>query len=434
MKRAIVVGSGAGGATIARELVGTFDVTVVEAGPEFRRFDGELGSYERLRATRLLVDPRMISLLFPAMRVTMASDDMALVRGVCTGGTTTMATGNAVRCDGDLVRLGIDLEEEFRSLAGELPMSDAHRHRWRPVTRDLFSTCERLGLEPVVTPKMVDYSRCVRCGRCVFGCPTGAKRDSRQMLAQAVDRGARLMTGTYVERVVTEDTGTASTQATGVIVRSGARRRLMKADMVVIAAGGLGTGAILSRSAIPTEDRLFVDPVLCVAARADGCFADKEVPMPFYVEGEGYIVSPYFDHLSFFFNRKWRPGRHDLVGLMIKLADTESGSVGPRRVTKRLSERDRQRLETATETCLDILAAFGIGRSRAFLGSLNAGHPGGTLPLTGRERHPLHPDRLPENLYVADATLLPRSLGKPPILTIMALARRIGKTCVERFG
>jgi choline dehydrogenase-like flavoprotein len=43
--------------------------------------------------------------------------------------------------------------------------------------------------------------------------------------------------------------------------------------------------------------------------------------------------------------------------------------------------------------------------------------------------HQLHSDRLPENLYVADASLLPKSLGNPPILTIIAMAKRISKIC-----
>ena len=47
------------------------------------------------------------------------------------------------------------------------------------------------------------------------------------------------------------------------------------------------------------------------------------------------------------------------------------------------------------------------------------------LPLTAAEMDTLHSPLLPENLLVADATILPRSLGNPPILTIMALARRI---------
>jgi choline dehydrogenase-like flavoprotein len=35
---------------------------------------------------------------------------------------------------------------------------------------------------------------------------------------------------------------------------------------------------------------------------------------------------------------------------------------------------------------------------------------------------------------VADASLLPESLGRPPILTIMALATRIARLCAERFA
>ncbi len=156
--------------------------------------------------------------------------------------------------------------------------------------------------------------------------------------------------------------------------------------------------------------------------------------MPFYIEGDGYMISPYFDYLSFFFNRAWRQPRHDLVSLMIKLADSESGTVGRRGVHKDLTATDNERLSAATERCVEVLAGLGVERDRVFLGTLNAGHPGGTLPLTGLERNPLHPDHLPENLYVADASLLPQSLGKPPILTIMALAQRVGALCAERFA
>jgi choline dehydrogenase-like flavoprotein len=45
----------------------------------------------------------------------------------------------------------------------------------------------------------------------------------------------------------------------------------------------------------------------------------------------------------------------------------------------------------------------------------------------------VHPSRLPENVYVADASLLPRALGNPPILTIVALAKRVAKVCVEQM-
>jgi choline dehydrogenase-like flavoprotein len=434
MMRAIVVGTGAGGATAARQLATTFDVTVLEAGSGFKRFQGDLGRVERLRSSRLLIDPRMIQLLFPPMHVSMASDHMALMYGIATGGTTTLATGNALRCDEPLLTRGIDLGPDFDALAAELPISTRHQSRWRPVTRELFSTCQTLGLNPTLTPKLVDYEKCTRCGRCVLGCPTSAKWDSRKYLRQAVARGARLLTSTTVERVVVDGAGNGH-RATGVVVRQQRRRELLPADLVVLAAGGVGTPAILRRSGIRTDDRLFVDPVLCVAAPAEGSRADEEVPMPFVVEGDGYIISPYFDYLSFFFNRAWRRPRHDIAALMIKLADSEVGSVDRRqRVSKSLSARDKLRLAVATESCVEILARFGARRQSLFLGTLNAGHPGGTVPLSGRERHPFHADHLPENLYVADASLLPQSLGKPPILTIMALARRVAAICQERFA
>jgi hypothetical protein len=47
------------------------------------------------------------------------------------------------------------------------------------------------------------------------------------------------------------------------------------------------------------------------------------------------------------------------------------------------------------------------------------------LPLTAGERESLHNPALSGNLYVADATILPRSMGNPPMLTIMALAKKI---------
>ena len=437
MKRAIVVGSGAGGAMVARELQGSFDVTVLEAGAEFRPFEHDLPRLERLRATRLFLDERMIRPLFPMMHVTKADDHMLLIRGVCTGGTTTLATGNALRCDGALRDIGLDLDAEFAALQAELPISTAHERRWGETTRLLFSACEGLGLEPGVTPKMVDYRRCRRCGRCVLGCPTGAKWDSRQVLTEAVAAGASLVTRSRVEKVIPEPAGPARSRrrrVSGVVAkRAGGRREFLPADLVVLAAGGLGTPAILEASGIRTEHRLFVDPVLCVAARWPEARLNREIAMPFVVDRGEYIISPYFDYLSFFFNRDWlKPGR-DVISLMIKFADSEVGTVDAHGVRKGLTARDRRRLSEATELCVEIMARIGVSRDAIFLGTLNAGHPGGALPLAGASAADMHDPRLPDNLYVADASLLPRSLGKPPSLTIMALARRVAAVCRERL-
>lgn len=72
-----------------------------------------------------------------------------------------------------------------------------------------------------------------------------------------------------------------------------------------------------------------------------------------------------------------------------------------------------------------------IKQDELFLGTINARHPGGMLPLTEKETATFHDARLPANLYVADASLFPRSLGNPPILTIAAMAKRVSRKCLE---
>jgi ferredoxin len=277
-------------------------------------------------------------------------------------------------------------------------------------------------------PKMGEYARCRHCGRCILGCPNGVKWDSRQYLNAAVARGAELVSGGRVTRLIIEN-GTAK----AVEVRLGRRKKSLAADLVVLAAGGLGTPLILERSGVPCEPRLFVDPVLCLAAEWKNSDLDREIPMPFAVERDGTIISPYFDLLSFFFNRRWSYPARDIVSLMIKLADRPEGSVSSRGIRKVLYPEDRARLDEAVALCRDVLARLGIPKEKTFLGTVNAGHPGGTLPLTERESVSFHHPSLPENVYVADASLFPCSLGKPPILTIIALAKRIGRICRERF-
>lgn len=94
-------------------------------------------------------------------------------------------------------------------------------------------------------------------------------------------------------------------------------------------------------------------------------------------------------------------------------------------IEKRMGPSDRVRMQGAVAQCREILARLGVSEDKRFLGTLNAGHSGGMLPLTEREKDTLHDSRLPDNLYVADATILPKAMGNPPMLTIMALAKRM---------
>jgi len=426
LKKALVIGSGAGGATVAKELQSKFDVTVIEAGNSFHPFSANLSTIEKIKKTGALFNEKLIHAIFPAMHINKTTDGMVLVKGITNGGSTTLSAGNAIRVDRDLKTLGIDLDAEFNEISKEIPVSAEHRGKWHQTTMQAFEICRDMQLGPVVTPKMVDAKRCTGCGKCILGCRQGAKWDSRRYLNQAIKNGARLISSSKVEKVMIDNS-----RATGVVVQNSLRRNFYPADLVVLAAGGFGSPVVLNNSGIRCEDKLFVDPVLCVAAKIESSRQNAEMPMPFIVQREDYFISPYFDFLSFFFNRKWHYHSGDIYSLMIKLGDTNTGSIDRRGVKKSLSELDKASLKDGVKLCKQIFLRLGIKESELFLGTINAGHPGGMLPLTGKDARTFHDTRLPGNLFVADATLLPRSLGNPPILTIVAMAKRISKICLE---
>lgn len=417
MKRAIVVGSGAGGATAARELAGRFDVTVLEAGGAFRPLATGTPALQWLKSSRLLLDERQIPLFLPSMRV-QRSGGIIVVRGVCVGGSTPMATGTAIRGDAGLKAIGLDLDAEFDEIEREIPTSTHHSRQWLPSTRRLFEICRDMGLEPEPVAKMLDPARCKLCGRCVTGCLHEAKWDSRRFLRDAQMKGARVITGCRVDRVEIE--GGA---ATGVHTTCGLIHRFFPADVVVLAAGGLGTPVLLERSGIPAEPRLFVQPIQCIAAEWRDAMQCFEMPVPFAVKRSGCLIAPCFDLLSFFFNRRWKPAARDTLAIMVGLQDTSDGAVSKQGIRKELTGCDRTTLDSGTAVAREVLERFGA--KSAVLGTIQAAQPGGTLPLTSAD---VHLPQLPANLWVADASLLPEAPGVPPMLTIIALAKRVART------
>ena len=124
MKKAIVIGSGAGGAMAARMLSKDFEVTVLEQGKEFKPFSLPMDKLAMLRKSGMYFDERMIQMVLPSMRID-KQKEMIMVYGRGVGGTTTLATGNAVRADEGLKKLGINLDEEFDELFKE-KLSEAY--------------------------------------------------------------------------------------------------------------------------------------------------------------------------------------------------------------------------------------------------------------------------------------------------------------------
>jgi choline dehydrogenase-like flavoprotein len=427
--RAIVVGSGAGGATAARELARKgFEVLVLEAGHPFNPLTHRISWLSPFRGTLLLKNENSIERIFPHLETTRSSEDLVIFRGMTEGGSTAISCGNMVRAERGLNEIGLDLTPEFEEIEHSLEISPVPQERWRPLSRRMFEEAEKMGFAPKPTPKVVNPKKCAACGFCELGCVSGAKWDARIIFKEVLEKGGSVRTESLVHKVVLEDG-----HAKGVLVSHGSSLERIDADVVVLSAGGVGTAQILKASDLPARDKLWVDIVLTVGGISKDAKMLNEPPMVWFIKQEHNIISPYFDLLSYWFHKPWHDvPKEDRVGVMIKLADTEQGSVhADGTITKSITDIDRQRLETAKEKVLQIMEATEV--NGPFVdGMMHGGHLGGTVPLEKEDIPSMHPSWLPDDLWVADLSLLPRSQGLPTMLTAAALALRVVKRIDEQ--
>ena len=428
--KAIVVGSGAGGAVAARELAQNgFEVTILEAGKPFSPLTHKVSWLSSFRGSWLLKDENSIKRVFPHYGVTRASQDLAIFRGVTEGGCTSISCGNMVRAENGLREIGLDLSAEFEEIEKTLTITPVPRERWRPLTQQMYDKTEQLGYAPKPTPKVDDLSKCIGCGYCELGCITGAKWDSRRIYKDYLGKGISLLTNTTVQKVLLD-----GNRACGVLVSDGSTERI-NADVVVLSAGGIGTAQILRASNLPARENLWVDVVLTVGGVSKGSRMLNEPPMAWFIKKDNYILSPYFDLLSYWFHKPWKDvSMQDRVGMMIKLADTEQGAVAADgTVTKFLTKADCESLEKAKIEARQIMEASGV--TGPFVdGMVHGGHLGGTVPLTKEDVETMHPSWLPRDLWVADLSLMPRSQGLPTMLTASALSLRVARKIAQEKG
>jgi hypothetical protein len=374
-----------------------------------------------------LKDETSIKKVFPHYQTIRTSHDLVIFTGATEGGSTSISCGNMVRAERGLDEIGLDLTPEYEEIERILSINPIPRERWRPLTQRMFDDAQKLGFSPKPTPKVDDLKKCVGCGFCELGCATGAKWDSRLLYKDYLGNGITIETGSKVEKVIVENG-----HSKAVLVSDGKSSRRIDAEVVVLAAGGVGTAQILKASDLPARDKLWVDVVLTVGGSSKKAKMLCEPPMAWFIKEDDYILSPYFDILSYWFHKPWKDvSLEDRVGMMIKLADTEEGTVSADgTVTKTLTDIDWKRLEEAKVKAKSIMEESGV-EGPFVNGMIHGGHLGGTVPLTKSDVATMHPSWLPEDLWVADLSLLPHSQGLPTMLTTAALALRVAKRIEE---
>jgi choline dehydrogenase-like flavoprotein len=118
------------------------------------------------------------------------------------------------------------------------------------------------------------------------------------------------------------------------------------------------------------------------------------------------------------------------IGILAKIKDEPGGSISTDgSFSKPLTGRDREKLERGTELARQILIEAGARPASILATAVRGAHPGGTAAI-GRVVDGNLETRV-KRLYVCDASVLPRSMAAPQVLTLVSLARRLARHLLE---
>ena len=413
---AIVVGSGPGGATVARELAKAGKrVVIVEQGSA-APVTGKLGQMAAMAAV-------------PGRGAFVHRDASLLVQGVTAGGSSTVNFATAAAPPlAMFAGHGIDLAPALDELRAELPMGPLPDSLVGPMAARIMQAARSLGMDWQKLDKMIRPQLCrTGCWRCVYGCPFGAKWTARDFVDEAVEHGAALLDGAKVLRVIVEN-GTA----TGVEFMRGGVRQRASAKVVVLAGGGIGSPRLLHNSGLmPAAADFFSDPVVAVMGSVADIDGGAEVPMAagMRLDVEGISLADMTLPRPMYQGFTAQVGRFDrlfahrrTLSVMVKIRDEIGGSIGPRWVDKTLHAADRKKLKEGTEMARRILKA--AGARHIFKSWHFAAHPGGSVRIGAGVDSDLR--TATAGLYVCDASVIPEAWGLPPTLTLLCLGKRLG--------
>ncbi|WP_407375545.1 GMC family oxidoreductase N-terminal domain-containing protein [Methanobrevibacter sp.] len=398
----IVVGTGAGGGIIARELAKNgINVTIFEKGPYIKSKD----AFNYYDAYNKGVD---------------------LLTTTCIGGSTIVSMSNMVRAlDSELLDYGIDLTEAYEYVEDLLNVHDLDDSHIGKGTQLFLDAANELGLKTMKMPKAIREEDCIQCGRCAFGCPADAKWSGKDFVDEAVEAGATLITDAEVLSVSLKDV-----EAHGIVYVKDGERKVMRDDIVILAAGAIGSTLILRQTGIDAGEELFIDPFVTVGGYLKDINFNTEVQMAGLVVGKNFVLSP---HFSSFIRQNIvydDVEDKDILSIMVKTPDECKGKIyNDGSIFKENTIEDIRYLAEGVATAGMILEKAGVDPTTIGSTFYRGAHPGGTAKIGDVVDSNLETGI--SNLFVCDASVLPISPGKPPILTILALAKRLADYIIK---
>jgi choline dehydrogenase-like flavoprotein len=403
---AIVVGSGAAGGTLARELALRGQrVLVLEKGKGEPRPDSE-------------IEPR------GKMELVFIGHLVPVVRGIGVGGTTMLFYNTMWEPPFDYFRsLGIELTGEVEEIRKELPIAPLADELVGPVASRIMQSARELGYDWRKLDKAIFQDRC-RPGHY----PYRARWNTRYYLQEAVARGATVLPEADVRSVLLD-----GKRARGVAFVHGGGRREALAPRVIVSAGGIGSPQLLKASGLRSiGEGFFCDPLIVVFGTTEGVEDAGEFQMTAgtHLEAEGYMMTDLAFPKEIYrlvtatalrFDRLF--AHSSTLSIMIKIRDEIAGHVHARRLRRVFGPPEREKLASGHRRACEILRH--AGARRLYKSRVLASHPGGTLRIGEHVDASLQTEY--EGLYVCDCSVIADPWGLPPTLTLISLAKRLAK-------
>jgi len=420
----VVVGSGPGGATVARELSKKGKrVVICEAGKLHKRFGN----------TFFLLD------MMAGKGLTFSKEGTWVIRPKTVGGASMVFSGTAVRPPEWLKdKYGIDLHDEIEEIYEEIPIQPLPSELIGLGANRIMDSARSMGLDWKPLDKWIRPDKCMpNCGKCSLGCSReGAKWTAREYVEEAKHNGARLLIRTQVDTVLTENG-----RAIGVSARTPDGRIDVMAETVILSGGGQGTPPILQRSGVfDAGHGFFGDPLRFVSGPSDiqGSLYDIPMSAGINMTQDGIFMTDFmlpptmFASLLAYAGPKGIASVPKLIGIrkiltiMIKVRDGLYGRVNADESFSKPIDNDTWwKLNKGAVIAEDILLAAGVEKNTIIRTAVIASHPGGTVRigalLDNNCKSPI------DNCYCLDTSVIPQPWGLPPTLTVVAMGKRLAK-------
>ncbi len=428
---AVVVGTGPGGATVAKELTELGkSVVMLERGRDHQFYGNFLG-------TALMAD---------RLGFKWSREGVNVIRALTTGGSTMIYGASAVMPPPWLKeKYHLDLDEYVSRTKAEIGIAPLPPEYIGAASQRIMAAARRLNMTWEPVDKFINAEKCtLDCPCCMYGCKEGAKWTARDFAYQARDQGATLINRARVKRVMVENG-----RAVGVEAQTPRGPRRVLGNTVVVAAGGMGTPAILHRSGLDEAGQGFLgDPLIMSSGCPDaydgpGMYADISMCCGTYdYLEEGILIADLIDPWpSYLLQLIYKGISHipkiikhrRLLGVMCKISDTVGGQVFPDETFSKVMEtQDREKLAKGVRLNEAILREAGCDPQSIVHTPVRLGHPGGTA----RIGHIIDTDLETQikNLYVCDNSITPEPYGLPPVLMLVAAAKRLVETRLKNIA